>query len=181
MHRFWDVSPHILVMPMPLRFEYPAALPHLTISVTNLIKHPSLRHLPIASLYKNTPTRLRITGIDLAKTTLECLIHVESGEVFVYKFGTPKERPPDYSENTVPPTATTDTTYFSEAVPEDPYDGYEDTEQLAESLTPTTHLANWKNDGFKPVTILTTRRGPVIATALSDVGKNRGLFMPGYF
>jgi syntaxin-binding protein 5 len=159
-------------MPTPLRFEYPSPLPHLTISITNLLKHPSLKHLPVAALYKSNPSRTRITGINLAKTTLECLIHVESGEVFIYKFGVPKERPSDYDDTTIPGTATTDDSYFSAPMSEDPYDGYEGVEQAVESLTSITHLANWKIDGFKPVTVLTTRRGPVIATALSDIGKN---------
>lgn len=161
-----------MVTPSPLRFEYPSPLPHLTISITNLIKHPSLRHLPIARLFKTNPTRVRITGIDIAQATLECLIHVESGEVFIHKFGTTKEKPPDFDNAPVPNTAGTDQSYFEEAAGQDAYDGIADVDQIAEPLTSTAHLANWRDDGFKPVTILTTRRGPVVASAMSDIGKS---------
>jgi hypothetical protein len=135
-----------------------------------MLKHPSLRHLPISQLYKNNPRAFRVTGIDLATSTLECLIHVESGEVFIYKFGTTKERPSDHPSQE-PESAGSDLSYFNEVHAEDAYDGYEDGDQVVESLTSTTHLANWKDDGFKPVTILTTRRGPVVATAMSDIGR----------
>jgi syntaxin-binding protein 5 len=176
--RFWDVSPHILVTPSPLRFEYPSPLPHLTISITNLIKHSSLRHLPIARLFKTNPTRVRITGIDLAQATLECLVHLESGEVFIHKFGTTKEKPSNFDDVPMPNTAGTDRSYFEEAAGHDAYDGIEDVDQGAESLTSTAHLANWRDDGFKPVTILTTRRGPIIASAMSDIGKSFCITFP---
>ncbi|KAJ9102613.1 hypothetical protein QFC19_004722 [Naganishia cerealis] len=161
--RFWDISPHLLVLPTPLRFEYPAPLPHLTISIPNILRHPSLSHHPLAQLYRSDPSKVRITGVELAKQSLEVAITMQTGEVLMYKFGEANAR----LAINLPSQAHEEQSYF----PTTPQGGHAETRaEHVEELTSTAHLANWKADGFKPVTMLTTRRGHVVETALCDIG-----------
>lgn len=157
--RFWDISPHILVLPTPLRFEYPNPLPHLTVSLATILQHPSMSHLSLAQLYRSDPTKVRITGVELAKQSLELAIHLQTGEVLVYKFGEADAR----LAMVEPTQIHTDASYFPPGAKK---------EEHVEELTSIAHLANWKSDGFKPATVLTTRRGPVVDLSMSDIGKS---------
>lgn len=157
--RFWDISPHILTLPAPLRFEYPAPLPHLTISVSHILSHPSLVDLPLAKLYKTKPEMVRITGVEMSRTSLECLVRMASGEVFVYKFAEGKAAAAgdrDPTEN-----------YFNQQSPTEnhfPSQGHFD------EITRLGHLASTQADGFKPIMVLTTQQGAVLQTSLSEIG-----------
>lgn len=171
--RFWDISPHLLVLPTPLRFEYPAPLPHLTISISNILRHPSLAHTPLAQLYRSDPSKVRIMGVELSKQSLEVAITMQTGEVLVYKFGEANAR---LAMNAPPLQGAEDQSYF----PTTPQvNRTESKVEHVEELISTAHLANWKADGFKPVTVLTTRRGQVIETALSDIGASSFLTIRG--
>lgn len=116
-----------------------------------------MAHLPLAKLFKSDPTKVRISGVELAKQSLELAIHMQTGEVLVYKFGEADAR-----VAMVEPTQVHTEGYFPA-----------DTKgEHVEELTNISHLANWKSDGFKPATVLTTRRGPVVDIAMSDIGKS---------
>lgn len=175
--RFWDISPHLLVLPTPLRFEYPAPLPHLTFSVGKYLAHPDVAHLPIAKLWATDRSKVQITGVELARETLECVITFATGEVIVTKFGnarsksapstptSPMIREEDDEDGLASPTSPRSPhgDYFPPQPP--PTDGW------IEEITEIDHLANWSQDGFKPVAIFTVRRGAVVACAVSDVGE----------
>lgn len=154
-------------MPKTLRFEWPAPLPNLTISIVNLLRHPSLHHLPVSKLCHTNPSRFRITGVDLSATTLECLVHVESGEVFVWKFAKSQDQARGSEQQQQQQDHGGDGGDYLEGA----RGGGSSSDKQVELLTSVTHLANRRDDGFKPVTILTTRRGPVVATAMSDIGE----------
>jgi hypothetical protein len=120
-----------------------------------------MSHLPLARLFRSDPTKVRITGVELAKQSLELAIHMQSGEVLVYKFGEADAR-----MAMTEPTQVHTEGYFPSSTPADTK------AEHVEELTSTAHLANWKSDGFKPATVLTTRRGPVVDIAMSDIGKS---------
>ena len=168
--RFWDASPHLLLLPTPLRFEYPCPLPHLTISISEYLKHPDVAHLPLAKLWEDDRSKVRIKSVHLAREALECVITFSTGEVIVTKFGEGKAGPGDEveeldgDESSGPPLDG----YFpqtpvasSSAAPKN---------EWVEEVTEIGHLAKWKEDGFKPVAMITLKRGEVVACAVSDIG-----------
>lgn len=170
--RFWDISPHLLVLPTPLHFEYPAPLPHLTISVGKYLRHPDVAHLPLAKLWANDRTKVRIAGVYLARETLECVITLVTGEVVVTKFSEAKDTPitpqtPNFGDDNEDeagegPLPSPGEGYFPLV---SPLDGWE------EEVTEIDHLAKWNDDGFKPLVICTVRRGEVVACSVSDIGE----------
>lgn len=147
--RFWDVSPHILVLPSPLRFEYPSPLPHLTVSVSNILTHPSIAHTSLAQLYAKYPSRVRISGVRFATESNELAIIMHTGELIVYKFerGTGRTEEPGY---------------FPEQAQDDG--------RTWEEIVSLDHLADNAQDGFKPKFMLDIKRGAIASVALSDVG-----------
>lgn len=159
--RFWDISPQILALPSPLRFEYPSPLPHLTISVTNLIRHPSLRDLPLSQLYNSKPDLVRVTGVQLSRTSLECLIQMSTGEVIVYKFAAGAKAKAAEEDDANSPED-----YFGKQPEQDSaeYGTFDE-------ITKISHLGSTTTDGFKPVLILTAQQGAVLKSAMTDVGK----------
>ncbi len=185
--RFWDVSPHILLLPTPLRFEYPSALPHLTINIGDYLTHPDVAHLPLAKLWADERPKVKITGVHLAREALECVITMSSGEVIVTKFGEhrPENRDDDngveeldaWNVDTSQGPGTPNTpqsgmaaspqqpSYFPKNTPTSLRDDW------IEEITEINHLARWNEDGFKPVAIFTVKRGEVLACAVSDIGK----------
>ncbi|BEI88387.1 uncharacterized protein CcaverHIS019_0111050 [Cutaneotrichosporon cavernicola] len=164
--RFWDISPHILVLPTPLHFEYPAPLPHLTIHVGSILRRPEVEHLPIAKLWATDRSKVQISGVHLARETLECVVLFTTGEVLVAKFGEARR-----SNRSTPSSPLTP------AVGEDDGDaddasstGYFPQQEWVEEVTELGQIANWTTDGFKPVALCTVRRGAVISCAVSDIG-----------
>jgi len=168
--RFWDISPHLLLLPTPLRFEYPGPLPHLTISLGTYLSHPDLAHLPLARLWETDRSKVVIKSIHLAREALECTITMVSGEIIVFKFAPGKtagqrggdeleeldaENP---SDGYFPPVAI--------SVPQASGDG-----GWVEEVLEIGHLARYNVDGFKPVAIFTPKRGEVIHCAISDIGE----------
>ncbi|KAL7424902.1 Lethal(2) giant larvae sro7 [Cryptotrichosporon argae] len=201
--RFWDASPHILVLPTPLRFEFPAPLPHLTISVGEYLKHPDVAHLPLAKLWATDRRQVRITGVHLARESLECVITLATGEVVVTKFGeskpaargdgneveeleldgwagpaaapaTPRSESyfPSPTYPGVPRAASplTPGTPHTSQVPGSPGSFSSVRQDWVDEVTELDQLAKWATDGFKPVCILTSRRGEAVACAVSDIG-----------
>ena len=179
--RFWDLSPHLLILPTPLRFEYPGPLSHLTVSLGPLLSHPDLSHLPLARLWQTDRSRVVIKSVHLAREALECVVTMTTGEIIVFKFGSAKKG------------NVTDGDEMEELDDEGdtPKDGYFPT---VEATVPVTegewveevlelgHLARWREDGFKPVAIFTPKRGEVTSCAVSDIGllllfPGRGRFM----
>jgi syntaxin-binding protein 5 len=164
--RFWDVSPHLLILPTPLRFEYPGPLPHLTISIPEYLKGLDVAHLPLAKLWQTDKSAVRIKSVHLAREALECVITMVTGEVIVTKFGESKKGALDELEE----------------LDDSPVDSYFPTntnlpsaskQEWIEEVTEIGHLAKWKHDGFKPVAIFTLKRGEAIACAVSDIGELR--------
>lgn len=177
--RFWDGSPHLLLLPTPLRFEYPGALPHLTINIGEWLRHPDLAHLPLAQLWERDRSKVRIKSVYLAREALECTITMVTGEVFVTKFGPArKSRDEDIEELDDGETSPTD--YFGKQVPlphagsprsaSSPNVNSPAPQGFVEEVTEIGHLARWKEDGFKPVALFTMRRGEVVQCAVSDIG-----------
>ena len=168
--RFWDISPHLLLLPTPLRFEYPAPLPHLTISLGTYLTHPDLAHLPLARLWETDRSKVIIKSIHLAREALECTITMVSGEILVFKFAPAKaggQRGGDEMEELDADTPSDG--YFppvAMSVPETSGDG-----GWVEEVLEIGHLARYKVDGFKPVAIFTPKRGEVIHCAISDIGE----------
>ncbi len=141
------------MLPSPLKFEYPSPLPHLTISIANVLKHPTLAHTPIARLYKEKPSAIKIASVTLSTGSLECMIAMSTGEVFLYKFAEAS---------------------LSSKEPEDYFMESQESEAgqaTVDEITNLSHLANPTADGFKPVMMLTAGRGQVVATAVSDIGE----------
>ncbi|TXT13308.1 hypothetical protein VHUM_00675 [Vanrija humicola] len=168
--RFWDASTHLLVLPTPLRFEYPSPLPHLTIRVGEYLRHPDLLHLPLAKLWATNRSKVQITGVHLARESLECVITFNTGEVIVTKFGEGKGE----QHHRVSPTGTIHEDE-DERDPASPRLDYfppqpKEHEEFVEEVTEIGHLARWSQDGFKPVAVFTVRRGEVISCAVSDIG-----------
>lgn len=165
--RFWDVSPHLLLLPTPLRFEYPGPLPHLNISIGEYLNGLDVAHLPLAKLWQTDRSAVRICSIHLAREALECVITMVTGEVIVTKFGEAKkgaadddiEQLDDEPINSYFPLTKTDSA--------DPAGKQE----WVEEVTELGHLAKWKDDGFKPVAIFTLKRGEAVACAVSDIGQ----------
>lgn len=157
--RFWDISPQLLLLPSPLRFEYPNPLPHLTISIGDYVSHPSVAHLPLARLWREDRPQVKIASVHLAAEALECIVTMISGETIVTKFGESQRDAVDLE--TLRLESDQGISYF----PSGPGDA------TVEEVTDLTDLADHKVDGFKPVAIVTTRRGGVIACAVSDIGK----------
>lgn len=168
--RFWDVSPHLLLLPTPLRFEYPGPLPHLTISLGTYLAHPDLAHLPLAKLWETDRSQVVIKSIDLAREALELTVTMMTGEIIVFKFGQAKSgvsRDDDVEE--LEPDSPRDGYFPKMAVPESSatHDGW------IEEVMELGHLARLRTDGFRPVAIFTPKRGEVIRCAVSDIGECR--------
>lgn len=168
--RFWDISPHLLLLPTPLRFEYPGPLPHLTISLGTYLSHPDLSHLPLAKLWEHDRSKVIIKSVNLAREALECMVTMVSGEIIVFKFAPAKGKHPSGDD-------------VEELDGEDgsPRDGYfppvmsvplqeSDPNEWVEEVLEIGHLARYKVDGFKPVAIFSPKRGEVIHCAVSDIG-----------
>ena len=160
--RFWDISPHLLLLPTPLRFEYPGPLPHLTISLGRLLEQDELRHLPLAKLWKTDRARVKIASVYLAREALECTITLQTGEVIVTKFQEAKGGGGDEGDDE-------DQGYFP-PVPVHPNQGEED--GWVEEVTEVGHLVKDCTDGFRPVAIITLKRGEVTRCAVSDIGES---------
>ena len=171
--RFWDASPHLLLLPTPLRFEYPGPLPHLTISLGDYLRHPDVAHLPLAKLWENDRSKVRIKSIHLAREALECTITMATGEVIVTKFGQSKTTRGGGADDDVEELDEDGSPregYFLRIPLPVPGEGGSKTEWV-EEITEIGHLAKWKTDGFKPVAIFTLKRGEVIQSAVSDIGE----------
>ncbi|ORX37991.1 lethal giant larvae like, C-terminal-domain-containing protein [Kockovaella imperatae] len=160
--RFWDISPHLLLLPTPLRFEYPGPLPHLTISLGSILQHSDVAHLPIAKLWKTDRAKVRIASVHLAREALECTITMTTGEVIVTKFQDGDENAGD-----------------TEDLNDDEERGYfprmnlpdsAEEEGYVEEITEIGHLAKTSMDGFRPVAIITLKRGEARKCAVSDIG-----------
>jgi syntaxin-binding protein 5 len=165
--RFWDVSPHLLLLPTPLRFEYPGPLPHLTISIPEYLKGLDVAHLPLAKLWETDKSAVRIKSVHLAREALECVITMVTGEVVVTKFGESKKNAHDDTEEL-------DDSPVDSYFPTNPASGMPSAskQEWIEEVTEIGHLAKWKHDGFKPVAIFTLKRGEAIACAVSDIGES---------
>ena len=179
--RFWDCSPHLLVLPTPLRFEYPGPLPHLTISLGEYLKHPDIAHLPLAQLWEKDRSKVRIKSVHLAKEALECVITMYTGEIIVTKFREASNAP---GEDDVEELRTDETdqvgltspngSYFPHnrvpAAVQLPAAGRPSKDAWVEEVCEIQHLARGNADGFKPVAIFTLKRGSPVACAVSDIG-----------
>ncbi len=106
--------------------------------------------MPLAALYKTQPQQVKIAQIDISKGSLECLIAMSTGDVFVYKFG----------EATASSKGQSD--YFPVT---------EEEAGVPQEITSLGHLANSGADGFKPVMLLSVNRGAVVSMRISDIGK----------
>lgn len=168
--RFWDISPHLLLLPSPLHFEYPNPLPHLTISIAEYLKHPDVKHLPLARLWEQDRSKVRIKSVHLAREALECTITMVSGEVIVTKFGEARKgsrHTPDEDEDDSPKDS-----YF----PKTPEPAQvEHKVEYVEEITEIGHLAKWNMDGFKPVAIFTLKRGEPLQCSVSDIGESASM------
>ncbi|OCF77713.1 hypothetical protein I204_01711 [Kwoniella mangroviensis CBS 8886] len=173
--KFWDASPHLLLLPTPLRFEYPMPLPHLTISIGDYLKHPDVTHLPLAQLWLNDRAKVRIKSVHLAKEALECVITFYTGEVIVTKFAEAKGSPAGNREDEVEElddghdNENHDSAYFPSMSSSQSHGGI-DNNGWVEEVLEIGHLAKYKKDGFKPVAIFSMKRGEPICTAVSDIG-----------
>lgn len=165
--KFWDVSPHLLLLPTPLRFEYPGPLPHLTISIPDYLKGLDVAHLPLAKLWQTDKSAVRIKSVHLAREALECVVTMTTGEVVVTKFGEAKRGAHDEKEEL--DDSPIDSYFPTSAKTDIPVPGASKQEWI-EEVTEIGHLAKWKDDGFKPVAILTLKRGEAVACAVSDIG-----------
>jgi len=171
--RFWDASPQLLLLPTPLRFEYPSPLPHLTFSVGDYLKHPDVEHLPLAKLWETDRSKVRIKSVHLAREAFELTITFATGEIMVAKFGEAKKgAAADYIEEL-------DGDYGGPSTPKDNYfppqwpppsTSSALKNDWIEEVTEIGHLANWREDGFKPVAIFTLKRGEAVGCAVSDIG-----------
>ena len=164
--RFWDLSPHLLLLPTPLRFEYPGPLPHLTISLGDYLKHRDVTHLPLAKLWRDDPSKVRIKSVHLARDSLECTMTMMTGEVVIFKF---KEAKSDDGEDDAEGlNDDEDPSYFPKMdMPELNKTG---DKEWVEEVTELGHLAKGKTDGFKPVAIFSLKQGAVTQCAVSDIG-----------
>lgn len=165
--RFWDISPHLLLLPTPLRFEYPGPLPHLTISVGDYLKALDVAHLPLAKLWETDRSAVRIKSVHLAREALECVMTMATGEVIVTKFGEAKKGARDELEELDDSPVDS---YFPLAKTESADAGKQ---EWVEEVTELNHLARWREDGFKPVAIFTLKRGEAVACAVSDIGRSQ--------
>ncbi|WVO13704.1 hypothetical protein L204_101325 [Cryptococcus depauperatus] len=164
--RFWDISSHILILPTPLRFEYPNPLPHLTIDVADYLIHPDLAHLPLARLYFNDRSKVCIKSVHLAREALECVITFGTGEVIVTKFRkaiSPKDT--DECRDSDDPGEKEE--YVEQ---ERSYSLQQRQENRVEEVLEIGHLAKTRTDGFKPVVIFTMKQGEPICCEVSDIG-----------
>ncbi|WWC93095.1 uncharacterized protein L201_008060 [Kwoniella dendrophila CBS 6074] len=186
--RFWDASPHLLLLPTPLRFEFPSPLPHLTISIGDYLKHKDCKHLPLSQLWFNDRSKVRIKSVHLAKEALECIVTFYTGEIIVTKFAEAKGKNKrggqdddqeaeddieELNENHNLNGPNHDSGYFphmssSSSSQAHGLDG--NSNGWVEEVTEIGHLAKYKHDGFKPVAIFTLKRGEPICTAVSDIG-----------
>ena len=164
--RFWDISPHLLLLPTPLRFEYPAALPHLTISLGEWLRLPELYHLPLAKVWETNPEKVRIKSVHLARESLECVITLVTGEIIVTKFGEAKKSRTN-GDDVEELNGEGDDGYFPKVIAAGPQERH----AWVEEVTEIGHLARWSEDGFKPVAIFTVKRGEPICCAVSDIGE----------
>lgn len=166
--RFWDASPHLLLLPTPLRFEYPGPLPHLTISLGAYLKHPDVAHLPLAKLWQTDKSQVRIKSVTLARESLECTITMMTGEIIVTKFGQSKSGAKD--DDDVEELEDGDSVRDSYFPPQTPV-ASTSRDEWHEEVCEIGHLARWSEDGFKPVAIFTLKRGEPLACAVSDIGE----------
>jgi hypothetical protein len=178
--RFWDVSPHLLLLPTPLRFEYPGPLPHLTISIGEYLKGLDMAHLPLAKLWSTDRSAVRIKSVHLAREALECVVTMSTGEVIVTKFGEAKKgaREDDLEELNDDPATPGGGSYFP-LTKTDSADPGAGKQEWVEEVTEIGHLARWKEDGFKPVAIFTLKRGEAVACAVSDIGRSPSYLTQG--
>jgi len=167
--RFWDISPHLLLLPTPLRFEYPGSLPHLTINIGEWLSHKSVKHLPIAKAWLKDRSGIRIKSVHLAREALECTITFTTGEVLVTKFGEGKHDGKDGEEEQLKDE---DEGYFPKVQESPKVEMASLKQDWVEEVTELGELAKWKVDGFKPVALFTLKRGEVSQCAVSDIGKS---------
>lgn len=159
--RFWDISPHTLVLHTPLRYEFPNPLHHLTINVGEWLRNSDVAHLPLAQLWAKERSKVQISAVHLARESLECVITFVTGEVIVTKFGeanadSPRHRSIDEED-------------------EDPHQEYfppqSSENDYVDEVTEIDNFARWDTDGFKPVAIFTVKRGDIVSCAVSDIGE----------
>ncbi|PWN88295.1 hypothetical protein FA10DRAFT_268495 [Acaromyces ingoldii] len=70
-----------------LQKGFPSPLPHLTISVRNLVNHRSMTGHPIFDRLRGNLSRLRVSDVAFAPDILETAIILSSGQVLHFKFG----------------------------------------------------------------------------------------------
>jgi hypothetical protein len=165
--RFWDMSPHVLVLPTPLRFEYPNPMSHLTINIGEWLRHPDIAHLPLAQLWATDRSKVQVASVQLSRETLECVVTFVTGEVLVTRFdeatmdsedshhgsvSVSQEDDEDRDMGYFPPQPRTDIDYIDE-------------------ITEIDQLANHTVDGFKPLALFAVKRGEVVSCAVSDIGE----------
>lgn len=170
--RFWDVSPHILILPTPLRFEFPNPLPHLTISIGDYLKHPDVSHLPLAQLWWNDRSKVKIKSVHLAREALECVITFMTGEVLVTKFQKAKTLTDDDRYQEMLNREGDQVMEESEGSYFPPQPKQQGKNEWVEEVLEIGHLAKPKTDGFKPVAIFTMKQGEPISCAVSDIGEH---------
>lgn len=177
--RFWDASPHILILPTPLRFEFPNPLPHLTINIGNYLKHPHVSHLPLAQLWLNDRSKVRIKSVHLAREALECVITFMTGEVLVTKFQKAKTSTDDERYQEIMNREGDQVAEENEGSYFPPQSRQPGKNEWVEEVLEIGHLTKPKADGFKPVAIFTTKQGEPISCAVSDIGEHTEEFRSG--
>jgi hypothetical protein len=139
--RFQDLDARLLASPEETALEtpFPRALDHLTIDISAIISDSALtNHLPpLVSLTGSA----QISHVELARDSLDCVVSLSSGEVFVFKLPSSLDR-----------------------------ETFSNKPEASEELITLDDNILSNMSRYRPLLLVNAQRGPVSALSISDIG-----------
>lgn len=167
--RMHDVSPHLLLLGesdprrgVLLHEPFPVPLPHLTLSVRDMIMHPTMIGMPALEPLQRFPMQMQIEHVQVAWDAMECIVSLTTGHVVHLTMGTGvlagQMHALALSDKTEGPSASIGLS-----------DGESANGPLPEFTSMET-ICDFASAGFQPHTVLHVLPGPATCHALSDTG-----------
>lgn len=162
--RLHDISPHLLLLGEEdarrgtlLRDPFPAALPHLTMSIRDVVRNQNLMGIPALERLQRHPSQVQIERVHVAWDALESTVILTTGHVFHFALGT---------GTTVAATSSP----LVDAMQNMSVDSSGLSHGIATEFTSLESAANLSTGGFQPNTVMQLLPGCPTCSALSDVG-----------
>ena len=162
--RWHDVSPHLLLLGDEdprrgtiLREPFPTPLPHLTVSIRDVVMHPSVIGMPALDALQRFPMQIQIASVHMAWDALECAISLTTGHVLHMALGTGT----NINTSAVSPLiGSIQNMHMDSGAPS----------QHAFEFTSLETVADIHAGGFQPNVMMQLLPGSATCSALCDVG-----------